>query len=44
VEISADLLTWTPLNLPLTLLNGRLQLDDPGAQNSPRRFYRVMER
>jgi hypothetical protein len=44
LEVSADLVTWTPLNLPLLLVNGRLQLDDPDAGSFPRRFYRVMER
>jgi len=43
VEVSADLRTWTPLNLPLLLVNGRLQLDDPDAGSFPRRFYRVVE-
>lgn len=43
VQVSADLLIWMPLNLPLQLLNGRLQIDDPDAGNHPRRFYRVVE-
>ena len=44
VEISPDLLTWTPLNLSPALVDGRLQVDDPAAGNFSRRFYRVVER
>lgn len=44
VQISADLQTWSLLNLPLTLVNGQLQVDDPDAQNHPQRFYRVVEK
>lgn len=44
VEVSPDLRTWTPLNLPLVLVEGRLQVDDPAAGNFSRRFYRVVER
>jgi hypothetical protein len=43
VEVSADLRTWTPLNLPLLLVDGRLQVDDPVAGSFSRRFYRVVE-
>jgi alpha-L-arabinofuranosidase len=35
---------WLRLNLPLTVDNGLLTLDDPAAPNHARRFYRVLER
>jgi len=44
VQVSADLQDWAALNLPLTLTNGRLQVEDPDAQNHPQRFYRVVEK
>jgi hypothetical protein len=44
LQVSEDLTTWTPLNLSLALVNGRLQVDDPEAGNHPQRFYRVMEK
>ena len=44
VEVSVDLASWTPLNLPLLLVSGRLQVDDPTAGGSAQRFYRVVER
>lgn len=44
LQVSEDLATWTSLNLPLTLVSGRLQVDDPEAGNHPQRFYRVMEK
>ncbi|MEW6302150.1 MAG: immunoglobulin domain-containing protein [Verrucomicrobiota bacterium] len=43
VEASSDLETWTPLNLPLTLVDGRIRVEDPDAGNYPKRFYRVVE-
>lgn len=44
VQVSADLQSWVTLNLPLTLVNGRLQVDDAEAQYHPQRFYRVVEK
>jgi hypothetical protein len=44
VEASADLQTWETLNLPLQLVNGQLQVDDPDAISHPQRFYRVREK
>jgi hypothetical protein len=44
VEVSSDLQGWTVLNLPLQLVDGLLQLDDPDAVNHVRRFYRVTEK
>lgn len=44
VQVSADLQDWAPLNLPLTLTHGRLQVEDPDAHNHPQRFYRVVEK
>ncbi len=35
---------WIRLNLPLTVTNGLLTLDDPAAAQHPHRFYRVLER
>ena len=46
VWVSTNLvgMNWTRLNLPLTVTNGLLTLDDADAPNHPRRFYRVLER
>jgi len=44
VQVSEDLQTWARLNLPLLLVNGQLQLDDPNTQNHVQRFYRVVEK
>jgi hypothetical protein len=44
VEVSPDLEEWTVLDLPLQLVNGRLQLDDPNAAGQSQRFYRVREK
>ena len=46
VWVSTNLVTtnWLRLNLPLTITNGLLTLDDADAPNHPRRFYRVLER
>jgi hypothetical protein len=44
VQVSEDLQEWSSLGLPLLLVDGRLQVDDPDAANHPRRFYRVVEK
>lgn len=44
VEISADCQTWVPLNIPLQLINGLIQIDDYSAVNQAQRFYRVREK
>ncbi len=46
VWVNTDLMAtnWIRLNLPLTVTNGSLTLDDADAANHPRRFYRVLER
>ncbi len=46
VWVSTNLVApnWIRLNLPLTVTNGMLSLDDVEAPNHPRRFYRVIER
>jgi hypothetical protein len=41
-EASTDLVAWIPLTNALTLTNGAAQLRDPGATNSPARFYRLL--
>ena len=44
LEASEDLQSWTPLSLPLVLVEGRIQVDDPDAASYPKRFYRVVEK
>jgi hypothetical protein len=41
-ETSTNLLDWTTLSNSLTLTNGALLLVDPQAENSSKRFYRIM--
>lgn len=43
VQISTNLIEWTPLPSQLTLTNGVLLLMDPEATNSGHRFYRIIE-
>ncbi|HEX9046120.1 MAG TPA: immunoglobulin domain-containing protein, partial [Verrucomicrobiae bacterium] len=42
-QVSTNLLDWTTLTNALTLTNGVVQLQDPGATNSPNRYYRILE-
>jgi hypothetical protein len=42
-QASTNLVDWTTLTNALTLTNGVLQLQDPGATNLPLRFYRILE-
>ena len=42
-QVSTNLIDWSTLPTPLLLTNGAIQLVDPGATNSPDRFYRVLE-
>ena len=44
LQVSEDLQTWAALNLPLQLIDGRFQVEDPDAGNHPKRFYRVVEK
>jgi hypothetical protein len=43
VQVSTNLMDWMTLSNGLTLTNGVIQLQDPGAANSPMRFYRILE-
>jgi hypothetical protein len=42
-QVSSNLVNWVPLPNSLTVTNGALLLQDPGATNSPTRFYRIVE-
>lgn len=46
VQVNTNLLTtnWVPLTNVFQVINGKIELDDPGALQQPRRFYRVIER
>lgn len=44
LQVSEDLRRWMPLNLPLVLVEGRIQVEDPEAGSHPKRFYRVVEK
>ncbi len=43
-QVSLDLKVWTTLANSLSLTNGLLLLQDPGQTDSPKRFYRIIER
>lgn len=46
VQFNTNLLTtnWVRLTNGFQFSNGKIELDDPGALQQPRRFYRVLER
>jgi hypothetical protein len=43
VQVSTNLVDWMTLSNGLTLTNGVIQLQDPGATNSAARYYRIFE-
>jgi alpha-tubulin suppressor-like RCC1 family protein len=43
VQVSTNLVDWMTLSNGLTLTNGVIQLQDPGATNSAARYYRILE-
>ena len=42
-QVSSNFIDWTPLANALSLSNGVLLLQDPGATNQRARFYRIMQ-
>ncbi len=46
VQVNTNLATtnWVALTNGFQIINGKLEVDDPGALQQPRRFYRVIER
>jgi hypothetical protein len=43
VQASTNLVDWVTLPNALSLTNGVIELQDPGATNFPMRFYRILE-
>ncbi|HEX7618105.1 MAG TPA: hypothetical protein VF480_05225, partial [Verrucomicrobiae bacterium] len=43
VQVSTNLVDWMTLSNGLTLTNGVIRLQDPGATNSAARYYRILE-
>jgi hypothetical protein len=43
VQVSSNLVDWVTIPGALTLTDGMLQLQDPGATNAPTRYYRILE-
>ncbi len=46
VQVNTNLATtnWVSLTNAFQVINGKIEVDDPGALQQPRRFYRVIER
>ena len=43
VQVSSNLVDWVTIPGALTLTDGMLQMQDPGATNAPTRYYRILE-
>ena len=43
VQVTSNLVDWVTIPGALTLQDGMLQLQDPGATNAPSRYYRILE-